>query len=127
MPGSGESFPPNIQGSGDKCTCVPYIYILPNSFVTQRSVPPVHGITQLGLRSHPTESVTHETLTATFSFVRSDKLVYTTVTIRPFSPCHPSQAMAGPTFLSHLESLSGLSRRSLRFSRMPLPRARAPT
>ena len=77
MPGSGESFPPYIQGSGGKCTCVPYI--LPNSFVIQRSVP-VHGITQLGLRSHPTGSVTHETLTATFSFVRHDKLVYTTVT-----------------------------------------------
>ena len=74
MCGSGESFPPNIQGSGDNSTCVPKI--LPNSFVAQRSVP-VHGITQLGLRSYPTGSVTHEALTTTFSFVRFDKPVYT--------------------------------------------------
>ena len=35
--------------------------ILPDSFVVQRSVP-VHGITQLGLRSHPTGSITQEAL-----------------------------------------------------------------
>ena len=35
MPGSGESFPPNIQGSKDNNMCVPYI--LPDSFVLQRS------------------------------------------------------------------------------------------
>ena len=46
MPASGESFPPNIRGSGDNSTCMPDI--LPNRFVIQRSVP-VHGITQLGL------------------------------------------------------------------------------
>ena len=86
-PGSGESFPPQSQGSGDNSTCVQNI--LPNSFVIQRSVP-VHGITQLGLRTHPTGSVTHEALTMTFSFVRSDKQVY-----------HPTQAMAGPIF-SHI-------------------------
>ena len=74
--GSGESFPPNIQGSGDNSTCVPKI--LPNSFVAQRSVP-VHGITQLGLGSYPTGSVIHEALTTTFSFVRFDKPVYTCV------------------------------------------------
>ena len=93
MPGSGEIFPASIQGSGDNGTCVPNI--LPDSFVVQRSVP-VHGITQLGLRSHPTGSVTHEALTMTLSFVRSDKLVYTTVSIRSFSPCHPNQPTAGP-------------------------------
>ena len=95
------SFPPNIQGSGDSSTCMPNI--LPDSIVVQRSVP-VHGITQLGLRSHPTGSVTHEALTTTLSFVRSDKLVYTTVSIRSFSPCHPNQAMTG-SILSHIRNL----------------------
>ena len=33
----------------------------------------------------------------TFSFVRSDKPVYTTASIRPFSPCQLTQAMVGPT------------------------------
>ena len=37
----------------------------------------------------------------TFSFVRSCKPVYTTASIWPFSPCKPSQAMAGPIF-SHI-------------------------
>ena len=76
--------------------------ILPDSFVMQRGVP-VHGITQLGLWSHPTGSTTHEALTKILSFIRSDKPVYSTVSIRPFSPCHPTQASL--------------------FSRMPLPRA----
>ena len=67
--------------------CMPYI--LPHSFVVQRSVP-VHGITQLGLRSHPTGLITHEALTTTLSFV-----------VRPFSPCHPFQAMAEP-IVSHI-------------------------
>ena len=57
----------------------------------------------MSLRSHPTGSVTHETLTTTLSFVRSDKQVYTTVSIRPFSPCHPTQAMPGP-IVSHIRS-----------------------
>ena len=101
MPGSGESFPPNIQGLGDNSTCVPNILL--NSYVVQRSVP-VHGITQLGLWSHPTGSTKHEALTMTLSFVRSDKPVYTTVSIRPFSPCHRTQAMAGP-IISHMSEI----------------------
>ena len=32
----------------------------------------------------------------TFSFIRSDNPVYTTVSFRPFSPSHPTQAIAGP-------------------------------
>ena len=98
MAASGESFPPNIQGLRDNSTCMPDI--LPNRFVIQRSVP-VHGITQLGLRSRATGSVTHEALTMTFSFVKADKLVYTTVSIRRFSPCHSTQAMEGSIF-SHI-------------------------
>ena len=100
-PGSGENFPLNIQGLGDNSTCVPSI--LPDSFVIQRNVP-IHGITQLGLRSHPTGSTTQESLTMTLSFVRSDKPVYTTVSIRPFSPCHRTQAMAGST-VSHMSGI----------------------
>ena len=80
--------------------CMPDI--LPNSFFVQRRVP-VHGINQLGLRSHPNGWVTHEALTMTFSFVRSDKPVYTTMSIRPFSPCHPTRAMAGP-MVSHVRN-----------------------
>ena len=95
--GSGESFPPNIKRLS---MCVPNI--LPDSFVEQRGVP-VHGITQLGLRSHPTGSDTHEAFTMTFLFVMSDKPVYTTVSIRPFSPCYPTQAMAGP-IISHIRN-----------------------
>ena len=41
--------------------------ILPENLVVQRSVP-IYGITQLGLRSHPTGS-------STLSFIRSDKPV----------------------------------------------------
>ena len=100
MPGSGESLPPNNQGSADNGGCVPNI--LPDSSVIQRSVP-VHGITQLGLRSHPTGSTTHEAHTTTFSFLRADKPVYTTMSVRPFSPCQPTQAMAGP-IVSHIRN-----------------------
>ena len=40
----------------------------------------------------------------TLSFVRSDKPVYTTVSIRPFSPCHRTQAMVGST-VSHMSGI----------------------
>ena len=76
--------------------------ILPDSFVLHRSVT-VHRITQLGLRSHPTGSIAHEALTTTLSFIRSDKLVFSTVSIRPFSPCQPTQVLAGPIF-SHIRN-----------------------
>ena len=81
----------NIQGSGDNSTCVPNILPEYPPFVVQRGVP-VHGITQLGLRPHPT-GWTHEALTMTFSFVTSGKLVYN----------HPTQAMAGP-IVSHIRN-----------------------
>ena len=48
--GSGESFPSNTQNSEDNGTHVPNI--LPENFVVHKSVP-IHGITQLGLRSYP--------------------------------------------------------------------------
>ena len=85
--------------------CVPNI--LPKSFVVYRSVP-VYGITQLGLKSHPTGSFTPETITTTFSFFRSDKLVYTTVSSDPLVLANLGN---GRTYLfSHLESLSVPSR-----------------
>ena len=49
----------------------------------------------MGLRSRFTGSITHEAVTMTLSFIRSDKPIYTPVSIRPFSPCHPTQARAG--------------------------------
>ena len=62
--GSGESFPPSIQISGDNGMRVPNI--LPGNLVVHRSAP-VDGSTQLGLRSHPIGSSTLEALTTTFS------------------------------------------------------------
>ena len=55
-----------------------------------------HSFTQLGLRSHPTGSSTLEAPTTTLSFFRSDKPAFSTMVFRPPSPCHPTQAMAGP-------------------------------
>ena len=49
----------------------------------------------------PQNSSTPEAITTTLSFSRSDKPVYTTVSIRPISPCQPTQTLAGPVF-SHL-------------------------
>ena len=95
-----ESFPLNIQSSGDNSTRMQNI--LPENVVVYRSVP-IHGITQLFLRSHPTGLSTFEAPTTTFSFVWNDKPVYTTVLIRPFSPCHPTQAMAG-LIVSHVRN-----------------------
>ena len=68
--------------------------ILPENLVVQRSVP-IYGITQLGLRSHPTGSSTLEALT-TLSFIRSDKPVFNTPAFRPCTPCYPTQAVAEP-------------------------------
>ena len=31
-------------------------------------------------------------------FLRADQMVYITVSLRPISPCHPPQALAGPIF-----------------------------
>ena len=68
-------------------------HIVPNILlVIQRSVP-IYGITQLGLRSHPTGS-------STLSFIRSDKPVFNTVAFRP---CYPTQAVAGP-IISHIRN-----------------------
>ena len=94
-PGSGESFPPNIQGSGDNSTCL--LNILPKSFVLQKS-DPISLNWASGLI--PLARLHMRPLKTTFSFVRSDKSVYTTVSISPFSPCHPTQEMAGP--FSHI-------------------------
>ena len=56
------------------------------------------GVTRLGFRSYPTGLSIPEAITMTFSFFRSDKLVYTNARLRPISPCLPTQAMAGPVF-----------------------------
>ena len=97
---SGESFPPNIQSSVDYSTRVPYI--IPEHAVIFRSVP-IHGITQLGIRSHPTVSPVFEAPATTFAIARPDKPVYTTMSVSPFSSCHLTQAMAGPIF-SHVRN-----------------------
>ena len=75
--------------------------ILPENLVVQRSVP-IYGITQLGLRSHPTKSSTLEALT-TLSFIRSEKPVFNSPVFRPCSPCYPTQAVAEP-IVSHIRN-----------------------
>ena len=54
----------------------------------------IHGITHLGIRSHPTGSSTNEAVTTTVSFFSSDQTVYTTVSIRPVDPSTPASAVA---------------------------------
>ena len=74
--GSGESLIPRIQGLGDSSTCMRDILSI--STLISTSVP-VHGLTQLGFRSHPSGSSVPEAITAPLSIFRSDKSVYRTV------------------------------------------------
>ena len=71
--------------------------LLPSSSVLSSSVP-IYGLTQLGLRSYPSWSFVPETITTLFSFLRSDRPVYATASVRPVGPCQPTAAMAGPVF-----------------------------
>ena len=89
------SFPSRVQSLGDSCSRTPSI--LPSCTILYSSVP-AHGVTQLGLRSHPSGSSVPETPATSFPFVRSDRPVYATASIRPSGSCQPSTALAGPTF-----------------------------
>ena len=93
--GPRESFTPGVQGLGDSCSRTPSI--LPRGTKLYSSVP-ASGVTQLGLRSYPSGSFVPETSSTSFSFVRSDRPVYATASIRPLGPCQSTSAMAGPTF-----------------------------
>ena len=81
--------------------CVPNI--LPDSFVIYDT----EECPSLGDHSTgppvSTLMTTHEDLTTTLLFTRSDRPVYSPVSIGPFSPCHPTQAVAGPIF-SHIRN-----------------------
>ena len=81
--------------AGEIVACTPSI--LPQGTRLFPSVPS-YGFTQLGLRSYPSGSFVPETPSTSFSFVRSDKPVYATAQIRPWGPCQPTAALAGPTF-----------------------------
>ena len=97
-PGSGENLSPRIRDSKSSSTCVQNI--LPTSAVVSMSVP-IHGFSQLGLRSHPIGLSTSEATTALLSFFRSDKPVYTTgktKPVRPIGPCQRTPALAGLIF-----------------------------
>ena len=94
-PGLRGSFPSRVQSLGDSCSRTPSI--LPASTNLSSSVP-AYGITQLGLRSYPSGSFVPETPSTSFSFIRSDRPVYATVSIRSTGPCQPSTALAGPMF-----------------------------
>ena len=63
---------------------------------TCTQVPQSLGVTHLGFRSYPTGLSIPESITTTFSFFRSDKPVYITASLRPISPCQPTQEMARP-------------------------------
>ena len=89
------SFPSRVQSLGDSCTHTPSI--LPPCTILHSSVP-ANDVTQLGLRSYVSGWFVPETPSTSFSFVRSDRPVYTTASIRPSGPCQPSAALAGPTF-----------------------------
>ena len=92
---SRESVTPTIQGSGDISMC---IWNIPTtSFVVDSSAPICWGHS-FGPRSYPTGLSIPEAITMTFSFFRSDKLVYTNTSLRPISPYQPTQAVAGPVF-----------------------------
>ena len=45
------------------------------------------GFTQLGLRSYPSGSFVLEGITTLLSFLRSDRTVYVTASVRPVGPC----------------------------------------
>ena len=95
MFGPRESFTPRVQGLGDSCSRTPSI--LPQGTKLYSSVP-ASGVTQLGPRSYRSGSFVPETPSTSFSFVRSDRPVYGTASIRPPGPCQPTSAMAGPSF-----------------------------
>ena len=94
-PGLRGSFTSRVQSLGDSCLRLPSI--LPPSTNLPSSVP-AYGITQLGLRSYPSGSFVPETPSTSFSFIRSDRPVYATASIRSTGPCQPSTALAGPMF-----------------------------
>ena len=93
--GPRESFTPGVQSWGDSCLRTPSV--LPRGTKLHSSVP-ASGVTQLALRSYLSVSFVPETSSTSFSFVRSDRPVYATASIRPIGPCQPTSAMAGPTF-----------------------------
>ena len=99
MFGPRESFTPGVQSWGDSCLRTPSI--LPQGTKLHSSVP-ASGITQLGLRSYPSGSFVPETSSTSFSFVRSDKPVYATASIRPVGPCQPTvlRRWLDPRFLT---------------------------
>ena len=87
------SFTSRVQSSGDSCMRTPSI--LPqgtNLFASG----PVHGLTELGLRSYPSGSFVPETSSVLFSFISSEKPVYATASIRPSGSCQPTAAVARP-------------------------------
>ena len=94
-PGHRGSLAPRVQSTGDSSTHARNI--LPSSSVSSLSIP-IYGLTQLGLRSYPSGSFVPETITTSFSFFRSDRPVYATMSVRSVGPCQPTSAMAGPVF-----------------------------
>ena len=77
------------------CTRTPSI--LPPCTILYSSVL-ADGVPQLGLGSYPSGSFAPETPSTSFSFIRSDRPVYATTSMRPSGPCQPSAALAGPMF-----------------------------
>ena len=61
----------------------------------------------MGLRSYPSGLFVPETPSTSFSFIRSDRPVYATASIRSTGPCQTSTALAGPTFSYQLSGAQG--------------------
>ena len=118
------SFPSRVQSLGDSCSRAPSI--LPPCSILHSSVP-ANRVTQLGLRSYPPGSFVPETPSTSFSFVRSDKPVYATSSIRPSGPCQPSTCAGRTHVFLPQESLSACFRRSSRFLLTPPRRGGALT
>ena len=68
-----------------------------------------------------------ETVTRLFSFIRPDRPVYTTESVRPLGPCQPTSANGRTCLFLPQESLSIRFRQNLRFLRTPPLRGGAPT
>ena len=99
--GSGESFPPSIQSSGDNGTRVPNI--LPGNLVVHVEVSQLMGALNWASGLIPLCHLHLRPLQRHFHSLGSDKPVCTIAAFRPCSPCYPTQAVAGP-IVSHIRN-----------------------
>ena len=95
---SEKGSPPRFEGSEDSITCLQSIDPV---FPVISSSVCIHGVTQVGLRSHPAGLFAPETTTMTFQLHGSDQPVCSTSQVRPVSPSAIFVAVAGPLVPHH--------------------------